>query len=85
MMTFFALKSGVVALDIANNSKSIYFYVLFAFAAGFSERLAQDMLVGSTVEAAVSRGKRRRGDEEGSAEAPPDNLAGTEATAGTGI
>jgi sulfite exporter TauE/SafE len=85
LMTFFALKSGVVALDIANNSKSIYFYVLFAFAAGFSERLAQDMLVGSTVEAAVSRGKRLRADEEGSPEAPPDNLAGTEATAGTGI
>jgi sulfite exporter TauE/SafE len=85
LMTFFALKSGVVALDITNNSKSIYFYVLFGFAAGFSERLAQDMLVGSTVEAAVSRGKRRRADEEGSPEAPPDNLAGTETTAGTGI
>ena len=47
-MTFFALKSGVVALDIVNSSKSTYFYILFAFAAGFSERLAQDMLVGST-------------------------------------
>ena len=34
-MTFFALKSGVVALDIANSSKSNYFYVLFSFVAGF--------------------------------------------------
>jgi sulfite exporter TauE/SafE len=57
LMTFFALKSGVVALDIANNARSTYFYVLFAFAAGFSERLAQDMLLGSTVEA-VGRGRR---------------------------
>ena len=85
LMTFFALKSGVVALDIANNSKSIYFYVLFAFAAGFSERLAQDMLVGSTVEAAVSRGKPRRADEEGPPDAPPDNLVAAEMTVGTGI
>ena len=85
LMTFFALKSGVVALDITNNSKSIYFYVLFAFAAGFSERLAQDMLVGSTVEAAVSRGKRRRTEEEGLPEAPPDNLVAADTTAGTGI
>jgi hypothetical protein len=84
-MTFFALKSGVVALDIANNSKSIYFYVLFAFAAGFSERLAQDMLVGSTVEAAISRGKPRRADEEGPPDTPPDNLVAAETTVGTGI
>ena len=47
LMTFFALKSGVVALDIINSSKSAYFYILFAFAAGFSERLAQDMLIGA--------------------------------------
>lgn len=86
LMTFFALKSGVVALDITNHeSKSTYFYILFSFAAGFSERLAQDMLVGSTVEAAVSRGKRLRGQDEGLPEAPPDNLAGAETTAGTGI
>jgi len=59
LMTFFALKSGVVALDIANNARSTYFYVLFAFAAGFSERLAQDMLLGSTVETAVTKRGRR--------------------------
>jgi len=86
LITFFALKSGVVALDIMNHqSKSTYFYILFAFAAGFSERFAQDMLVGSTVAAAVPRGKRRRAEEEGLPEAPPDNLAGAETPAGTGI
>jgi hypothetical protein len=61
LMTFFALKSGVVALTIANTSRSTYFYVLFAFAAGFSERLAQDMLLGSTLEGVTSRPRRRRG------------------------
>jgi len=55
LMTFFALKSGVVALEVGNSSKSNYFYVLFSFAAGFSERLAQDMLLGSTMQTAVSR------------------------------
>src|SRR5690606_41780711 len=40
--TFFALKSGVVALDVGD-SKSSYFYILFGFVAGFSERLAQDI------------------------------------------
>lgn len=86
LMTFFALKSGVVALDIANSSKSTSFYILFAFAAGFSERLAQDMLVGSTVEAAVSRGKRRRTEEEGPPEIPPDEeLTAAIPTTGTGI
>jgi hypothetical protein len=83
LMTFFALKSGVVALDIANKDKSTYFYVLFAFAAGFSERLAQDMLLGSTVESAVSRGKRRR-DEEAPPELPPDELPGTSPAQATG-
>ena len=67
LMTFFALKSGVVALEIANTSKTTYFYVLFSFAAGFSERLAQDMLLGTTVEAAVSRGKRRSDRQKGPA------------------
>src|SRR3954464_3042214 len=60
LMTFFALKSGVVALDIANSSKSAYFYILFAFAAGFSERLAQDMLLGPTVQAGAGRGRHAR-------------------------
>jgi hypothetical protein len=56
--TYFALKSGVVALEVGD-SKSSYFYILFAFVAGFSERLAQDMLLGSTVEAAAARVRPR--------------------------
>lgn len=57
-----------------------------ATAAGFSERLAQDMLVGSTVEAAVSRGKRGRTEEEPPPELPPDDeLTGAIPATGTGI
>ncbi len=86
LMTFFALKSGVVALDIANNSKSTSFYVLFAFAAGFSERLAQDMLVGSTVEARSREGSAGTTEEEGPPEIPPDEeLTGAIPTTDTGI
>ena len=49
VMTYFALRSGLVSLDLGSGSQNFYFYVLFSFAAGFSERLAQDMLLGSTV------------------------------------
>ena len=89
LMTFFALKSGVVALDIANSNKSAYFYILFAFAAGFSERLAQDMLLGPTVQAAAAKGKRAAHEPE--AEEPPpaseDELgpATAEGVTGTGL
>jgi sulfite exporter TauE/SafE len=56
LMTFFALKSGIVALDVIDGNKSTYFYVLFAFAAGFSERFARDMLLHAP-ETATGRGK----------------------------
>lgn len=56
LMTFFALKSGIVALGVIDGSKSTYFYVLFAFVAGFSERFARDMLLHAP-EAAIGRGK----------------------------
>jgi hypothetical protein len=90
LMTFFALKSGVVALDIANSSKSAYFYILFAFAAGFSERLAQDMLLGPTVQAAAAKGKRAAHEAEAEEEPPPaseDALgpATAEGVTGTGL
>ena len=75
LMTFFALKSGVVALEVGD-SRSSYFYILFAFAAGFSERLAQDMLLGPTVQAAAARGRGARRQAEGEPEpAPPDDEA----------
>jgi hypothetical protein len=61
LMTFFALKSGIVALSI-DQKKTTYFYVLFAFAAGFSERLAQDMLLGSTF-GTGGRGANKRGSQ----------------------
>ena len=48
LATFFALKSGVVKIG-AINDKSFFFMTLFAFASGFSERLAQDMLLASTL------------------------------------
>jgi hypothetical protein len=88
LMTFFALKSGVVALDIVNSSKSVDFYILFAFAAGFSERLAQDMLLGPTVGAAAAKGKQAaqapQSDEEPSPPAPEDQLDPA-STTGTGL
>jgi hypothetical protein len=68
LMTYFALKSGVVALEVGD-TRSSYFYVLFAFAAGFSERLAQDMLLGPTVEAASAR--FRHGRQQPEAGQPP--------------
>ena len=86
LMTFFALKSGVVALDIVNSSKSTYFYVLFAFAAGFSERLAQDMLLGPTVGAAAVKGKQAARDPEAEEPPPPPSEELEPATTtGTGL
>lgn len=75
LATFFALKSGVIALDIINGSRSTYFYILFAFAAGFSERLAQDMLLGPTVGVAAARGRQVRRDAEGRLAPAPDDEA----------
>jgi hypothetical protein len=57
LMTYLALKSGVIGLDLSNQAGSSYYYIVFSFAAGFSERLAQDMLLGSTLGAAGSGGK----------------------------
>jgi hypothetical protein len=57
--TFFALKSGVVALQVGDETKSSYFYILFGFIAGFSERFARDMLLGATGETSSARGRPR--------------------------
>ena len=66
LMTFLALKSGVIGIDLANNAGSSYYFVVFSFAAGFSERLAQDMLLGSTLESVIGRekGTQPKGDDE---------------------
>jgi hypothetical protein len=74
LMTYLALRSGVIA-DLSNRAGRSYYYIVFAFAAGFSERLAQDMLLGSTVENVTVRAKRRRG-----AEGQPTEEATLEAT-----
>jgi hypothetical protein len=71
LMTYLALKSGVIGLHLAGGGDDSYYYVVFAFAAGFSERLAQDMLLGTTVETVTSRGKRRQDRDE----TPPDEPA----------
>jgi hypothetical protein len=90
LITFFALKSGVVALDISDAKRSTYFYVLFAFVAGFSERLAQDMLLGPTVQAA-GRVRRPRdqpqADDQVLDEQPTvaDESLGAAQSAGTGL
>lgn len=49
LITYFALKSGIVNLTDTNVSA---YYIVFAFVAGFSERFTQDMLLGSTFGAA---------------------------------
>ena len=86
LMTFFALKSGVVALDIVNSNKSVYFYILFAFAAGFSERLAQDMLLGPTVGAAAAKGKQAAREPEADEPPPaPEDQLEPATTTGRGL
>jgi hypothetical protein len=87
LMTFFALKSGVVALDIADAKRSTYFYILFAFAAGFSERFAQDMLLGPTVQAVGRRRPREQAEEPVAEEQPAaeDDPLGAVPSTGTGL
>jgi len=86
LLTFFALKSGVVALDITDAKRSTYFFVLFAFAAGFSERLAQDMLLGSAAQA-IGRGRpQRQADEQPSdTQVTADESLGPAPATGTGL
>jgi hypothetical protein len=56
LIVFLALKSGVIGIDLANHEGASYYFVVFAFAAGFSERLAQDMLLSSTLETFAKNG-----------------------------
>jgi hypothetical protein len=67
LMTFLALKSGVV--DIRVGDGSTYYYIVFAFVAGFSERFAQDMLLGAAGEETSSS---RKAAEQADSEALPD-------------
>jgi hypothetical protein len=82
LMTYLALRSGIVALDITNGENHPYYYIVFAFAAGFSERLAQDMLLGSTVDVVVGRGRRQRDEAEDVSLPTAEELAAAETTTG---
>jgi hypothetical protein len=55
LITYLALRSGVIGIDLANHDGRSYYYVVFSFAAGFSERLAQDMLLATTLESVPGR------------------------------
>jgi hypothetical protein len=65
LATYFGLRSGVVSLDLGNGSQNFYFFVLFSFVAGFSERFAKDMLLGPTL------GRAGGGKDELPPTAPP--------------
>ena len=69
LITFLALKSGVIGIDLADKGGRSYYYVVFSFAAGFSERLAQDMLLSSTLESFGNRG----GNEEAETDTKPSS------------
>jgi hypothetical protein len=49
LITFLALQSGVVDLRVGDENNT-YYFIVFAFVAGFSERFAQDMLLGAAGE-----------------------------------
>jgi hypothetical protein len=82
LMTYLALKSGIIALSITDGST--YYYIVFAFAAGFSERLARDMLLGSTADLVVSRHRSRTTTEteEGLPQLDEETTVTAEAPAG---
>ena len=44
LVAYFALRSELVAVSVPANDKAIYFYVIVAFTAGFSERWARVMM-----------------------------------------
>jgi hypothetical protein len=88
LMTFLALKSEIVNLKVGDGSSS-YYYIVFAFVAGFSERFAQDMLLGAAGEDTSSS---RKAAEPPADESLPEETAfdtavdtATETTTGTGL
>jgi hypothetical protein len=68
LITFLALKSGIVNLTAGDGSS--YYYIVFAFVAGFSERFAQDMLLGAAGEDSSSR----KAPEQPESEALPEEM-----------
>ena len=70
LMTYFALKSNLISIAITDQKSgtetSFAFYVVFSFVSGFSERLAQDMLLGTALHVAP-----KRKEPKAKADAPP--------------
>jgi hypothetical protein len=64
IITYLALRSGVIGIDLANKDGRSYYYVVFAFAAGFSERLAQDMLLATTLETVTGKSAQAKSDND---------------------
>ena len=79
LMTFFALRSGLVSLVGSDKkiSYSFYFYVVLSFAAGFSERLAQDMLLGAAFKVGASKTTDAAGEQTTAPTVPPGDQAKT--------
>ena len=69
LITFLALKSGIVNLTAGDGSS--YYYIVFAFVAGFSERFAQDMLLGA---AGDDTSSNRKSSEQPDSEALPEEM-----------
>ena len=85
LITFLALKSGVVNLTAGDGSS--YYYIVFAFVAGFSERFAQDMLLGA---AGQNTSQSQKAPAETDDQALPDDAAldaaaGAEPATGSGL
>jgi hypothetical protein len=70
LITFLALKSGIVDLTVGDKNNT-YYYIVFAFVAGFSERFAQDMLLGAAGEDTSSS---RKAPEQPESEALPEEM-----------
>jgi hypothetical protein len=68
LITFLALQSGIVDLRVGDKNNS-YYYIVFAFVAGFSERFAQDMLLG-----AAGDPSSRKAPEQPDSEALPEEM-----------
>jgi hypothetical protein len=62
LAAYFALRSELVAVSVPANDKAIYFYVVVAFTAGFSERWARVMM--TTAEQKVVPGLHTRATPE---------------------
>jgi hypothetical protein len=82
LITFLALQSGIIDLTVGDKNNS-YYYIVFAFVAGFSERFAQDMLLGA---AGDDAGSSRKTVEPPVGEGLPDETtfdAGADTETGT--